>query len=68
MKENPPEKGILKVIVDGKEREITFEELCLTNNLSQEALITLLVKKGIIDPNEFLDELKRLEKERLKKL
>ncbi|MBN1754716.1 hypothetical protein JW877_00745 [bacterium] len=60
--QKPP---LLKVIIDGQERDISFEELCLTNNLSQEALVILLIKKKIITPEEFMEELQHLEKERL---
>ena len=38
----------------------TFEELLMSNVYSQEALINLLEKTGIIDKKELLMEIKRL--------
>jgi hypothetical protein len=54
----------LKVVVDGKEREITYEQLALSNNLAQEALVRLLVDKNIIDPKDLLEYMERIRKER----
>jgi hypothetical protein len=54
----------LRMVVDGKERKITYEELALSNNLAQEALVRLLVKKKIIDPRELMDEIAAVKKER----
>ena len=52
----------LIINVDGKEREVSFEELTLSNNLALEALVGILAKKGLITPEEFIDELNNLEK------
>jgi len=52
------------MIIDGKERNITFEELALSNNLAQEALVRLLIDKKIIDAKEFLDKMELVKKER----
>jgi len=57
-------KFALKMIIDGKERNITFEELALSNNLAQEALVRLLIDKKIIDAKEFLDKMELVKKER----
>lgn len=57
-------KFALKMYVDGKERDVTYEELALSNNLAQEALITLLIEKKIIDPREYLEMLGKVKKER----
>lgn len=54
----------LKVMIDGKEREVTYEELALSNNLAQEALVRLLVDKGIIDAEELLEYMQTIKKER----
>lgn len=62
-----PKKVALKIIVDGKEKEISFEELTLANNLAQEALVKLLLKKQIFQAPELLEELDRVRKERYKK-
>jgi len=47
-----------------KEKEVTFDELCLSNNLAQEALVRLLVKKKIFKPEELVQEIERVRKER----
>ncbi len=57
-------KFALKMMIDGKEREISFEELALSNNLAQEALVGLLIDKKIIDPREFLDKMQEVKKQR----
>jgi hypothetical protein len=54
----------MRMVVDGKEHLITFEELTLSTNLGQEALVSLLIKKNLIDPQELLDEINRIRKER----
>lgn len=54
----------MKMVVDGKEHFITFEELTLSNNLAQEALVSVLIKKQIIDGRELLDEINRIREER----
>ena len=52
--------------MDGKEKEVSFEELTLANNLAQEALVKLLVKKKIFEAPELLEELDNVRKERYK--
>ena len=54
----------MKMVVDGKVREITVEQLVISNQLSQEALVSLLVRKKLIDPKDLLDEIERIRKER----
>lgn len=54
----------LRMVIDGKERKITYEELALSNNLAQEALVRLLVKKKIIAPDELLKEINEVKEER----
>ncbi len=64
MNNDPNANVAMKVVVDGQERAITFEELTLSNNLAQEALVSLLIRKKIIDPKELLEEITRVRKER----
>jgi hypothetical protein len=45
---------------------VTFEELFISNAYTQEALINLLEKKGLIDKKELLEEIKRLRREQPK--
>lgn len=59
-------KPALKLVIDGKERVITFEELTLSNNLAQEALVNLLVDKKIIDPHELMEYMQKIRKERFR--
>jgi uncharacterized LabA/DUF88 family protein len=54
----------LKMIIDGKERDVTYEELALSNNLAQESLVRLLIEKKVIDPRELLDMMETVKKER----
>jgi len=53
----------MKMVIDGKVRDVTFEELAITNNLAQRALVNLLIKKKIIDPKEYVKELKTAQEE-----
>jgi len=54
----------MKMVVDGEVREITVEQLVISNQLSQEALVSLMVKKQLIDPRELLEEIERIRTER----
>lgn len=54
----------MKIVIDGQERVITYEELALSNNLAQEALVRLLVDKKIIDPQELMEYMQKVKKER----
>ena len=54
----------IKMVIDGKEKDITFEELALSNNLAQESLVRLLIEKKIITANELLDMMEIVKKER----
>ncbi|PWB73086.1 hypothetical protein C3F09_05630 [candidate division GN15 bacterium] len=54
----------IKMVVDGKERDVTFEELALSNNLALEALVRLLVEKKMFEPNELMHTMETVRKER----
>jgi hypothetical protein len=59
------EKNIaLKMIVNGEERDVTFEELALSNNLAQEALVRLLIQKKLFEPKELMEIMEAVKKER----
>ncbi len=63
--DKPDPKDIaLRVMADGKMRDVTFQELTLSNNLAQESLVRLLIKKKMIDPKELLEEMNTVRKER----
>ena len=42
---------------------VALEEIAYSNRMEQEAMLRLLMKKGIISKEEFLDELKLVAKE-----
>ncbi len=54
----------MRLVIDGKERYISYEELALSNNLAQEALVRLLVRKKIIKAEELLEEINTVKTER----
>ena len=56
------------MIVDGKERDVSFEELALSNNLAQEALVRLLIEKKLFSPQELLQMMETVRKERYRTL
>jgi hypothetical protein len=57
-------KFALKMVIDGKERNVTFEELALSNNLAQEALVRLLIEKKVIKPKDLMEMMAQVKKER----
>ncbi|RKX26808.1 MAG: hypothetical protein DRP47_07620 [Candidatus Zixiibacteriota bacterium] len=57
-------KVALKMIVNGEERDISFEELALSNNLAQEALVRLLIDKGLFKPDDLMKMMEKVKKER----
>ena len=61
-------KVALKMVINGEEREITFEDLALSNNLAQEALVRLLVEKQLFKPDELLKMIETVKKERYRKI
>ena len=64
MTEEKDRRIALRVIIGDKEREVTFDELCLSNNLAQEALVRLLVRKKVLKPEELVSEIEQVRKER----
>lgn len=54
----------LKMVVDGKERDISFEELALSNNLAQEALVRLLIDQGLFKAEDLMKMLEKVKNER----
>ena len=64
MSEDPSKRVALKVVVGDQAREVTFDELTLSNNLGLEALVKVLVDKGVFKPQELQKEMERIRKER----
>ena len=60
-----PKSGIV-LVKDGVKREISFEELALSNTLSLEALVRVLSRAGGIDPKELLEEMEKVKAERFR--
>ncbi|MBD3347676.1 MAG: hypothetical protein GF400_00590 [Candidatus Eisenbacteria bacterium] len=48
------------------QREVSFEELALSNTLSLEALVRVLARAGDIDPDELLAEMEKVKSERFR--
>lgn len=42
--------------------DLSVEKLALTNTITIEALIQVLIKNKIVDQNEILDEIRKLQK------
>lgn len=63
---NPDKRIAIKIVVDGKVRDVSFEELTLSNNLAQEALVRLLISKKIIDPKDLMEAMQTVQQERYK--
>jgi len=63
--DKPDEKDIaMRMVVDGKARDVTVRELALSNNLAQESLVRLLIKKKLIAADELMEEMQHVRKER----
>jgi len=52
------------MMINGKERDISFEELTLSNNLAQEAIVRLLIEKKVIEAKDLLDMMEKVKNER----
>ncbi len=50
---------------DGSIHEAGVEELALINHVNYQALVTLLIKKGLIDVKELLGEVNRVHTKHL---
>lgn len=64
MTEDKEKKVALRILIGDKQKDVTYEELCLSNNLAQEALVRLLLKKKIFKSEELLKEMEQVRKER----
>ena len=61
------QKIALKMVIDGKERDVTYEELALSNNLAQEALVRVLIEKKLFSPTELMSMMETVKKERYRR-
>jgi hypothetical protein len=62
--EEKEKKVALRILIGDKQKDVTYEELCLSNNLAQEALVRLLLKKKVFKSEELLKEMEQVRKER----
>jgi len=62
--EKPDKKNVAMKIQmpDGTVKEVSFEQLALSNNLASQALVRLLIKKGVITSQEFMDSMQEMQK------
>jgi hypothetical protein len=63
--ETAPRKGLV-LVKDGVQREVSFEELALSNTLSLEALVRVLSRSGQVDPGELMKEMEKVKAERFR--
>jgi len=49
-----------------RDQVVTFEELLISQAVSQDALIRLLIEKGIFTKEEFLEMVRAVDRERKK--
>lgn len=62
----PASKSGLVLVKDGVQREVSFEELALSNTLSLEALVRVLSRNGNVDPGELMEEMEKVKAERFR--
>jgi hypothetical protein len=64
MSDDPGKRIALKVSIGDTIHEVTFDELTLSNNLGLEALVTILVEKGIFQAEELQTIMERIRLDR----
>jgi len=64
MSDDQSKRVALKMIMGEQVRDVTFDELTLSNNLGLEALVKVLVDKGVFKPEELQAEMERVRKTR----
>jgi hypothetical protein len=64
--EKPALKSGLFLVKNGVRREVSFEELALSNTLSLEALVRVLTRRGSIEAKELLEEMEKVKAERFR--
>ena len=65
MNQEENKRVALKVTIDGQERDVSFDELTLSNNLALESLLRVLARKKVVDSKELLEEMEKVRKERM---
>ena len=64
MNQEKNKRVALRINIDGKEREVSFDELTLSNNLALESLVRVLARKKLVQSKELLGEMEKVKKER----
>ncbi|MBD3169822.1 MAG: hypothetical protein GF307_10095 [candidate division Zixibacteria bacterium] len=64
MPEDKSKKSLLKIKIGNEVKEVSYEELVLSNNLATEVLVSLLIEKKVIEPQEYLKKLQDVRQER----
>ncbi|MBN1550522.1 hypothetical protein JW979_03585 [bacterium] len=52
----------MRIVHAGQVRDVSFRELLLSTNVTMEALLSLLAKKGMISPDEMIEEISSIQK------
>jgi len=52
----------MRIVADGKIRDVSYQELLLSTNMTIEALMSILARKKIISPDEMLQEIEDIRK------
>ncbi|MBN1356527.1 hypothetical protein JXA40_09740 [bacterium] len=50
----------MRIVTEGKIRDVSYRELLLSVNMTLEALMSLLAKKQLISPEEMIGELESI--------
>ncbi len=64
MTEDTRKNVAIRIQIGDQVREVTFNELTLSNNLGLESLVKVLVDKGVFKPEELQSEMERIRKDR----
>ncbi len=59
----PPGELAFSIVQDGQRRDVTVRELALGTKLASDALLQLLVEKGVLTPDEVRERIKRISSE-----
>ncbi len=54
----------LSIVQEGRRRDVTVRELALGNKLAGDALLQVLAEKGLVDPDEVRERIRRIAQER----
>ena len=50
----------MRIVVQGQHHDVNYRDLCLSNTRSLQALAALLIRKGLINGDDLLAEVKRM--------